>query len=247
MRHRRATRPSHSVPMGQQWPYAFQYLWAVVTGLYPRAPFLRTPLEVVAALLPEPAPWSPWPARSLRARPSAPPWRGKRSPGASGPSGASGAKGPPDAVITAWEAAATHPRCTAPPRQAVRRTLGDDPRHRPSRRDDAYLARDWPIGTGVIAGAGGHLVQDSLEPSGKRWATAGAQVGLELQAVRLHGHGHRSGPCHRPPQRLYDTSAALPERAEDQDREGAACSIRPPQILVTLKLYKGQGLLILGS
>ena len=35
----------------------------------------------------------------------------------------------PHAVITAWEAAATHPRCIAPPRQAVRRTIGDDPRH----------------------------------------------------------------------------------------------------------------------
>src|SRR6476619_867527 len=47
-------------------------------------------------------------------------------------------------------------------------------RHRPQRnapfmRYDAYLAAGWPIGTGVIEGACGHLVKDRMEQAGLRW------------------------------------------------------------------------------
>jgi hypothetical protein len=103
------------------------------------------------------------------------------------------------AVITAWEAEAQAPTRTAVPRQAVRRPSGDDQRHRPSMRDDASLARAWPIGTGVSEGACGPLVKERLEPSGMRWTNAGAQAVLDRRAVRLNDHGHRSWPFHRQP------------------------------------------------
>jgi hypothetical protein len=108
--------------------------------------------------------------------------------------------------------------CTATQRQAVRRTIGSYQRHRPSRRDDEYLARGWPMGTGGIEGACGHLVQERLEPSGRRWTNAGAQAVLDLRAVRLNGHGDGSWPFHRqqPHQRLYDTAAPVPARAAGQ-------------------------------
>jgi hypothetical protein len=87
-----------------------------------------------------------------------------------------------DAVITALEAEAKHPRCTATQRQAVRRTIGSYQRNRPYMCYDEYLARGWPIGTGVIEGASGHLVKDRMEQSGMRWTKAGAQAVLDLRA-----------------------------------------------------------------
>jgi hypothetical protein len=126
--------------------------------------------------------------------------------------------GETDAVIRALEAEGKDPIWTGTPRQAVRRTVGDDQRNRPYLHDDAYLAWGWPIGTGVVEGACRHLVKDRREPSGRRWRKAGAQAVFDLRAVRLTGHWDRSWPFHRqqPHQRLYGTSAPVPERAEGQ-------------------------------
>ena len=52
---------------------------------------------------------------------------------------------------------------------------------------DEYLARGWPIGTGVVEGACGHLVKDRMEQAGMRWTQVGAQAVLDLRAVRLNG------------------------------------------------------------
>ena len=95
--------------------------------------------------------------------------------------------GQTDAVITALEAAAADPTCTATQRQAVRRTVGYYQRNLPYMRYDEYLARGWPIGTGVVEGACGHLVKDRMEQAGMRWTKAGAQAVLDLRAVRLNG------------------------------------------------------------
>jgi hypothetical protein len=50
-----------------------------------------------------------------------------------------------------------------------------------------YLARGWPIATGVIEGACRHLVKDRFELSGMRWSVPGAQAMLDLRAVALNG------------------------------------------------------------
>ena len=128
------------------------------------------------------------------------------------------------AVITALEAEGKDPTWTGTQRQAVRRTVGYDQRNRPYMHDNAYLACGWPLGTGVVEGACGHLVKDRMEPSGRRWRKAGAQAVLDLRAVRLNGHWDRYGPFHRQQQhqRLYGTSAPVPERAEGQALEFAA-------------------------
>ena len=132
--------------------------------------------------------------------------------------------GQTDAVITALEAEANDPTCTATQRQAVRRTIGYYQRNRPYMRYDEYLARGWPIGTGVIEGACGHLVKDRMEQSGMRWTKAGAQAVLDLRAVRLNGHWDRYWQFHRQQQhqRLYGTSVPVPEWAEGQALELAA-------------------------
>jgi hypothetical protein len=126
--------------------------------------------------------------------------------------------GQTEAVLAALEAEADDPTDTATQRRAVRRTVGYDRRHRSYMRDDEYLAQGWPLGTGVIEGACGHLVQDRLEQSGLRWTKAGAQAVLDLRAVRLKGHGDRYWPFHRQQQhqRLYHSAAPVPMQAESQ-------------------------------
>ena len=61
-------------------------------------------------------------------------------------------------------------------------------------RYDQYLARGWPIGTGVVEGACGHLVKDRMEQAGMRWTKAGAHAILDLRAVRLATSGTPTGP-----------------------------------------------------
>jgi hypothetical protein len=53
---------------------------------------------------------------------------------------------------------------------------------------DEYLACGWPIGTGVVEGACGHLVKDRMEQAGMRWTQDGAQGVLALRALRLNDH-----------------------------------------------------------
>jgi hypothetical protein len=126
--------------------------------------------------------------------------------------------GQTDAVISALEAEVQDPTCTATPRQAVRRTVGYYQRNRPYMHYDDYLACGWPIGTGVVEGACGHLVKDRMEQSGMRWTKAGAQAVLDLRAVRINGHWEAYWQFHRHQhhQRLYDTSAPAPAAVEAQ-------------------------------
>jgi hypothetical protein len=128
------------------------------------------------------------------------------------------------AVITALEAEGKEPTCTGPQRQVVQRTVGYYRRNRPYMPYDEYLARGWPIGTGVVEGACGHLVKDRLEPSGMRWTMGGAQAVLDLRAVRLNGHGDTYWLVHRQQQhqRLYGLPAPAPASPELQALERAA-------------------------
>ncbi|WP_410557384.1 hypothetical protein [Actinomadura fulvescens] len=54
-------------------------------------------------------------------------------------------------------------------------------------RYDQALAAGWPIPTGLIEGAVGHIVGDRLEITGARWGLAGAEAVLTLQAVIANG------------------------------------------------------------
>ena len=152
---------------------------------------------------------------------------------------APGRAGPTDTVRTARVAEAHAPRRPETPRRAVLRTGGSDHRNRPSLPDDASLARGGPLGTGVVEGACRHRVPERLKQSGMRWTPAGAQAVLALRAVRITGHWEASGSFHRPQhhQRVYGTSAPVPERAEAQGLPLVASCSHRPQIVVTLKLF----------
>ena len=61
-------------------------------------------------------------------------------------------------------------------------------RNQPLMRYDLYLARGWPIASGVIEGACRHLVKDRCEQSGMRWTQAGAEALLHLRSVAENGN-----------------------------------------------------------
>jgi hypothetical protein len=60
-------------------------------------------------------------------------------------------------------------------------------RNRQRLRYDEYLAKGYPIGSGVVEGACRHLVKDRLERAGMRWRPEGAQAMLDLRATYLNG------------------------------------------------------------
>lgn len=128
------------------------------------------------------------------------------------------------ALIAALETHLTAPALTPSQRETVRKAVGYYQRNLPSMRYDAYLAAGWPIGTGVVEGACGHLVKDRLEQAGMRWTKPGAQAVLDLRAVRLTGAWDAYWQFHRQQQheRLYGTTPAVPGHPETRVLEPAA-------------------------
>jgi hypothetical protein len=52
---------------------------------------------------------------------------------------------------------------------------------------DQYLAKGYPIATGVIEGACRYLVKDRMEITGARWSLEGAEAVLQLRSLRASG------------------------------------------------------------
>ena len=121
-------------------------------------------------------------------------------------------------VSAELEATAQQAEVTETQRKVVRKTAGYYRRNQPYMYYDEYLARGWPIGTGVVEGACGHLVKDRMEQAGMRWKVEGAQAVLDLRAVRLNDDWDAYWQYHRQQQyqRLYGMSAQPPELAEVQ-------------------------------
>lgn len=60
-----------------------------------------------------------------------------------------------------------------------------------------FLAKGFPIATGVIEGACRHLVQDRLGITGARWSVDGAEAVLKLRALHTSGDWDRYWEFHR--------------------------------------------------
>ena len=54
-------------------------------------------------------------------------------------------------------------------------------------RYDEYLAKGYPIASGVIEGACRHLVKDRMERAGMHWTPAGAQAMLDVRSTFVNG------------------------------------------------------------
>ena len=65
----------------------------------------------------------------------------------------------------------------------LKRICGYFENHQSRMRYDEYLAAGYPIASGVIEGACGHLVKDRMERSGMRWTQEGARKMLNVRAV----------------------------------------------------------------
>jgi hypothetical protein len=113
-------------------------------------------------------------------------------------------------VMTHLTAEAARATWTDTQRTAIQRTIGYYARNQAYMRYDDYLAQGWPIGTGVVAGACGHLVKDRMEQAGMRWTQDGAQAMLDLRAVRINGDWDAYWQFHRQQQheRLYGVASA---------------------------------------
>jgi len=55
--------------------------------------------------------------------------------------------------------------------------------HRQYMKYDEYLSEGYPIGTGIVESACGHVVKDRMEISGARWGVEGAEPILRLRSV----------------------------------------------------------------
>jgi hypothetical protein len=89
-------------------------------------------------------------------------------------------------VIQTLEGLTQSATTSAAQRAVLNSTIGYYRRNLPYMHYDQYLAQGWPIGTGVVEGACGHLVKDRMEESGMRWTPAGAQAVLDLRSVRVN-------------------------------------------------------------
>jgi hypothetical protein len=109
-------------------------------------------------------------------------------------------------VIQALENCVRDPALSDSQRRALNTTIGYYQRNLPYMRYDLYLAQGWPIATGVVEGACGHLVKDRMEQSAMRWTQPGAQAVLDLRAVRINDDwdAYQQFRRHCQHQRLYD-------------------------------------------
>jgi hypothetical protein len=127
-------------------------------------------------------------------------------------------------VIAELEQVAQAPERTERQVAALRTTIRYYRRNLEYMHYDEYLARGWPIGTGVVEGACGHVVKDRMEQAGMRWTKEGAQAMLDLRAVRLSGDWEAYWEFHRQKEheRLYGKVQSIPAGAESQVLQLAA-------------------------
>lgn len=76
-----------------------------------------------------------------------------------------------------------------------------------------YLAKGYPIATGVIEGACRHLVKDRMEITGARWGLEGGEAVLKLRALVINGD--------------FDAYWDFHEQQEYQRNHRAKCSEMP--------------------
>lgn len=94
-------------------------------------------------------------------------------------------------------------------RKALTKAINYLHRNRRFMAYDDYLAKGYPIGSGVVEGACKHLVKDRMECTGMRWSLDGAEAMLELRAVELNGDWAAFWTCRvdKQRERLYGKAA----------------------------------------
>ena len=82
--------------------------------------------------------------------------------------------------------------------------------HRRQMRYDRYLKAGFPIATGVVESACGHLVKDRMEKAGARWSLTGAEAMLRLRSIYVSKNWDDYLSFHQSQeyQRLYEMPTA---------------------------------------
>lgn len=109
-------------------------------------------------------------------------------------------------IIAEFRSLAQDAQSTAAQRKQLTKTANYFERNLPYMDYPTYLAKGWPIASGVIEGACRHFVKDRFELSGMRWTQEGAENLLHLRAVAENGdwdayHDYRKRQRH---DRLYN-------------------------------------------
>ena len=96
-------------------------------------------------------------------------------------------------------------------RKALEKAITYFDNHRHMMEYDQYLAKGYPIASGVVEAACGSLVKDRMEHSGMRWTIKGAQAILKQRVVKKNGDWQDFWQTHVATQRtiLYADSYRL--------------------------------------
>lgn len=90
-------------------------------------------------------------------------------------------------VIRGLRTMATQHELTGSKKKALRDICGYLAKNLERLRYDEYLAKGYPIASGVIEGACRHLVKDRLERAGMHWTAEGAQAMLDMRSIFVSG------------------------------------------------------------
>lgn len=114
-------------------------------------------------------------------------------------------QGHSDRVVRGLRQMGTKRRLTGAKKKALRTLCAFLDKNRERMRYDAYLAKGYPIASGVIEGACRHLVKDRLERAGMHWKIPGAQAMLDLRSTWINGdwQAYQDYYQERETQRLY--------------------------------------------
>ena len=100
-------------------------------------------------------------------------------------------KGHVSSVITGLRIRLTKNRIRGRRRTDVEKAITYFENHKDYMRYDEYLAAGYPIATGVVESACGHLVKDRMGIAGARWSLTGAESVLKLRCVKASGDWHK--------------------------------------------------------
>jgi len=93
-------------------------------------------------------------------------------------------------VITGLRIRLTKNRIRGRRRTDVEKAITYLENHQEYMRYDEYLAAGYPIATGVVESACGHLVKDRMGKAGARWRLTGAESVLKLRCIKASGQWH---------------------------------------------------------
>lgn len=89
-----------------------------------------------------------------------------------------------NSVITGLRIRLTKNRIRGRRRKDIEKAITYFENHKEYMRYDEYLAAGYPIATGVVESACGHLVKDRMGKAGARWRLNGAESVLKLRCVK---------------------------------------------------------------